>query len=95
MKEKPMPQFELKNAGFPFNCVKNKNFKQYGLHYIQNNSKLSNNFDRYSLANKEDNFENDCKGTHMTELNVDDLILDRNNPSPIENKNSQNIINNQ
>ena len=95
MKEKPMPQFELKNAGFPFNCVKNKNFKQYGHHYIQNNSKLSNNFDRYSLANKEDNFENDCKGTHMTELNVDDLILDRNNPSPIENKNSQNIINNQ
>ena len=95
MKEKPMPRFELKNAGFPFNCVKNKNFKQYGHHYIQNNSKLSNNFDRYSLANKEDNFENDCKGTHMTELNVDDLILDRNNPSPIENKNSQNIINNQ
>ena len=95
MKEKPMPQFELKNAGFPFNCVKNKNFKQYDHHYIQNNSKLSNNFDRYSLANKEDNFENDCKGTHMTELNVDDLILDRNNPSPIENKNSQNIINNQ
>ena len=95
MKEKPMPRFELKNAGFPFNCVKNKNFKQYGHHYIQNNSKLSNNFDRYSLANKEDNFENDCKGTHMTELNVDDLRLDRNNPSPIEKKNSQNIINNQ